>query len=81
VQARQVIRPTQVEHDAALSPQPQRAGRERPEPVTAGRLDLDHLGAEVGEHHRRHAARGPAGEVDDAEALEHVGRHGLAVSG
>jgi hypothetical protein len=65
----------EIEHDTALAPQPQRARRQRPEPIATGRLDLDHLSAEVGEDHRRHATHRAAGQVDDAQAFEDV-RHG-----
>ena len=38
--------------------------------VADGRLDLDHLGAEVGEHAGAVRAREHAGEVEDADAVE-----------
>src|SRR5262249_53337916 len=40
-------------------------------------LDLDHLGAEVAEHHRGHGALLPDRPVDHADAVE---RHGHASS-
>ncbi len=42
-------------------------------------LNLDHLGAEIGEHHRAERAGEDAGEVEDAEAVE-GSRHGITVS-
>ena len=50
----------------------------RPGVVAAGRLDLDHLGAEVGEEHRRVGAGEDPGEVGDEEPGERTGpvRHG-----
>jgi hypothetical protein len=36
----------------------------------AGALDSDHLGAHVGQHHRRERAGPDAGDLDDAEPGE-----------
>ena len=36
----------------------------------AGALDPDHLGAVIGEHHRRERAGADAAELDDADAGE-----------
>ena len=44
--------------------------------VAAGRLELDHLGAEIGQHQPAHRAGDPFGHFDDAqffEALQHSG--------
>ncbi len=64
----------QVGDDAALATQPQRCAGQAAEPVTARRLDLDHVRAEVGQHHRRHPADRPGRRVDDADALQRL-RH------
>ncbi len=66
----------QVEHDAAPAAQPHRRRRERAERVTAGRFDLDDVGAVVGE---QHAGEGPGhalSEVEDPQSGEHGIRHG-----
>ena len=58
-----------VEGDRALAAQPDRRGGEAAERVAAGPLDLDHVGAVVGEHHRRDAADRAAAEVDHADVV------------
>jgi hypothetical protein len=45
-----------------------------PERIAALRmLDLDHVGAEVGQHHARERSRDHGAQLDDAHALENVG--------
>jgi hypothetical protein len=54
-------------------------GRERPQParrVTGQRLDLDDLGAEVGQQLRRVGRRDQLAQLDDLQALD-----GLRVEG
>ena len=52
-----------------------RAGERRPlaHPVALGRLDLDHVGAQVGEQHPAERAGGDLAELDDADAEK--GKH------
>ena len=65
----------EVEHGAALAPQPHgRVGQAAPR-IAAGTLDLDDLSAEVGEGHRGHAADRPFAEVEDEDVVEKCG-HG-----
>ena len=64
----------EVEFDAALAAQPHRRGGESAERIAARPLDLDHLRAKVGEHHRREAARRPVAEIDHSEIGEQI-RH------
>src|SRR6185503_12497582 len=40
-----------------------------------GRLDLDHVGAEIGEQHRAEGTRHHLRGVEDAEAVQRAGRH------
>ena len=42
-------------------------------PVAAGRLDLDHVGAEVGEEHRSERAGEELAEVDDPQPFQRPG--------
>jgi hypothetical protein len=44
--------------------------------IAAGRLDLDHLGALVGQQHGAPGARHHGGEVEDAIAVERAGHGG-----
>ena len=76
------LRGAQVEHDAALAPvgvQVQQRGAldDRPghaAPVVTGRrLDLDHVGAEIGER-ARHRRRTEHGALDDAHPSQRPGR-------
>ena len=65
----------EVEHDAALAAVEQREERgshaaERAGLVARGRLDLDHLGAELGEDHAASRAHHHVGHLDDPHALE-----------
>jgi hypothetical protein len=65
----------EVEHDAALAAVEQRKERgshaaERAGLVARGRLDLDHLGAELGEDHAAGWAHHHVGHLDDPHALE-----------
>ena len=63
----------EVQFDRALATQPHwRVGQET-EGVTAGALDLDHVGAEVSEDHRGDAADRPVGQVDHANVAERTG--------
>ena len=66
----------QVEDDALLSPVPHAPGGHGAEGVAAGRLDLDDLGAVVGQDHGRHAGGEPRSEIDDGDAFTYWG-HGL----
>ena len=61
-----------VQHRAALAPQPQGAGGQAPETVASGRLDLDHVGSEVGQDHGREAAGRTRTQVQDADSIEHL---------
>ena len=57
---------------AAIPGEAARAALERSDPaqrIAVGRLDLHHVGAEVGENAARHR-RGLAGEIDDADTVE-----------
>ena len=74
-----------VERDAALTAigvlerERRLALRGRAIPVVVarpGHLDLDHVGAEVGERGRRKRTRHHAREIEDADAREHAARHG-----
>ena len=58
VQAGPAGRIGQVQFDGALAAQPHRRGRQPAPRVPARPLDLDHLRAEIGEHHRGDAADG-----------------------
>jgi hypothetical protein len=63
-----------------LPPAPRRRGRAAVAArfvAAAGLLDLDDLGAEVGEHLARERPREDAGQVDDANAVE-LARHLLS---
>jgi hypothetical protein len=75
------LRRLQVERDAFLVAvehgEESGAGAEQPAGVVAGqRFDLDHLGAEVGQHHAAGRAHHHVGEFDDADAG--VGQGGFA---
>src|SRR5579883_2715193 len=65
----------EIEHDAALAAVEQREeGRahaaERAGLVAGGRLDLDHLGAQLGEDHAAGRAHDHMGHLHDPYALE-----------
>ena len=65
----------QVEGDRALVPVDVREGRPPPLVGVLGvagrRLDLQHVGAHVGEHHARQLGRGHARQFQDRNAVEH----------
>ena len=80
---------TDVEHDRALAAVVELERRVRwqlgpehlpelPARVTGGRFDLDHVGAPVGEDHRRGRAGDPDPHLDDANTF-HRPRHGASV--
>ena len=60
----------QVEDDALLPAVPLDGAGSVPELFTAGRLDLDDLGTEVGHHHGGDAAGTTAGEVEDRDSIK-----------
>ena len=62
----------QVEDDAFLAAIPLDRSRRVPEFFAAGRLHLDHLGAEVGHHHGGDAAGPAAGEVKNRDAIKYL---------
>src|SRR5213078_146194 len=61
----------QIEHQRALAavPADEAEGRHA-ERIAVGRLDLEHLGAEVGEQHGAEGAGDEARQVEDTDALE-----------
>ena len=60
----------QVEDDAPLAAVPLNGTGRVPELLTVGRLDLDDLGAEVGQHHGGDSAGTAAGEIEDGDFIE-----------
>ena len=58
-----------VEGDRPLAAQPHGRGGQPAERVAARPFDLDHVGAVVGEHHRRDAADRAAAEIDHADVV------------
>ncbi len=69
----------EVEHRGALAAV-QRLEREaRAKRIAARRLDLDHVGAVIGEEHRRVRARDAGRRVDDAHAVEDARPRRVAV--
>ena len=60
----------QVDRDGALAAVPAVEAAQLAEGVALDRLDLDHVGAEVGEHHRPVRAGDVRREVDDLDAFE-----------
>ena len=66
----QAVGACQVEDHAALAAEPQRARGQLAEAITARRLDLDDVCAEVGESHRGESARWAGRGVDDTNAVE-----------
>ena len=77
----------QVERDASLAAVDGveagavEAGRPRhlPRRVAGGRLDLDHVGAEIGEQHRAERAGHHLRGVEDAQTIEGAGESGHLV--
>jgi hypothetical protein len=40
-----------------------------------GSLDLDHVGAQIGQHHRREGSGEDAGEIEDVQTAKRIGHH------
>ena len=69
----------QVEDDALLAPVPLDGTGRVPEFFPSGGLDLNYLGAEVGQHHGSDAASTTVGEIEDGNSIEDL-RHCVPLS-
>ena len=67
----------EVQRHAALAAQPHRGGGVGAARVAAGGLDLDDIGAVVGEHHGGDAAGGSGRKVEDSQVVARAG-HGVS---
>ena len=60
----------QVQHDATFVPVPAQVPRRVSHPVAGGRLNLNHIGAEVGQQHGPHRPRNALAKVENAVSLK-----------
>ena len=76
-----VVRIGHVQLDTALGPVPALAGQFMGEIGAATRLDLQHIGAMVGEQHARNRDRHFGRQLDNDKMVQRAGHHALLFGG